>query len=160
KPRRKDTQVPQVSVPTESVVDKAVYKELDDKLVRATTTASSLEVEQDSVHGSSQSPWRGILSMVKSINLKGVDLLSLCHHKLSNEEKVLFWDDCWCGDQSLKSKFPRIYSLDNDKGCNVANRLSLPDWGSVLRRNSRGGIEASQFKDPCLGYLDLVAWCS
>nr|GFB81575.1 RNA-directed DNA polymerase, eukaryota, reverse transcriptase zinc-binding domain protein [Tanacetum cinerariifolium] len=104
-------------------------------------------ISNSRVHGSSQIHWRGILSMVKSIKLKGVDLLSLCRRKLGNGETVSFWDDCWCGDQSLKSKFPRIYSLDNDKGCNVANRLSLPDWGFILRRNPRGGIEASQFKD-------------
>nr|GEX90708.1 RNA-directed DNA polymerase, eukaryota, reverse transcriptase zinc-binding domain protein [Tanacetum cinerariifolium] len=55
------------------------------------------------VHGSSQSPWRGILSMVKSINLKGVDLLSLCRRNLGNGKTVSFWDDCWCGDQSLKN---------------------------------------------------------
>ncbi|GJX04418.1 hypothetical protein Tco_0190334 [Tanacetum coccineum] len=41
-------QVPQSSVPSYNVTDKAVYKELDDSLVRATTTASSLEAEQDS----------------------------------------------------------------------------------------------------------------
>nr|GEY70120.1 ribonuclease H-like domain-containing protein [Tanacetum cinerariifolium] len=48
KPKRKDTQVPQLSGPTESVADEAVYKELDDSLVRDATTASSLEAEQDS----------------------------------------------------------------------------------------------------------------
>ncbi|GKB79016.1 hypothetical protein Tco_0945911 [Tanacetum coccineum] len=48
KPKRKDTQVPQSSVPTDIVVDKAVHKELGDSLVRAATTASSLEAEQDS----------------------------------------------------------------------------------------------------------------
>nr|GEV32373.1 hypothetical protein [Tanacetum cinerariifolium] len=47
KAKRKDTQVPQLSGPTESVVDEAVYNELDDRLVRAATTASSLEAEQD-----------------------------------------------------------------------------------------------------------------
>nr|GFC01658.1 hypothetical protein [Tanacetum cinerariifolium] len=47
KPKRKDTQVPQLSVPTESVADKAVYKALDDSLVRDATTASCLEAEQD-----------------------------------------------------------------------------------------------------------------
>nr|GEW01557.1 hypothetical protein [Tanacetum cinerariifolium] len=54
KPRkstRKDTQVPQLSGPTESVIDEVVYKELDDSLVRAATTASSLEAEQDSGGG-------------------------------------------------------------------------------------------------------------
>ncbi|GJU29272.1 putative ribonuclease H-like domain-containing protein [Tanacetum coccineum] len=48
KPKRKDTQVPQPSDPTDIVADEAVHKELGDRLVRATTTASSLEAEQDS----------------------------------------------------------------------------------------------------------------
>nr|GEZ92127.1 hypothetical protein [Tanacetum cinerariifolium] len=47
-PKRKVTQVPQLSGPTESDADKAVYKELDDSLVRAATTTSSLEAEQNS----------------------------------------------------------------------------------------------------------------
>ncbi|GJR42885.1 hypothetical protein Tco_1310988 [Tanacetum coccineum] len=47
KPKRKDTQIPQSSGPTEHVADEAVYKELDDSLVRAATTASSLDAEQD-----------------------------------------------------------------------------------------------------------------
>ncbi|GJZ07069.1 hypothetical protein Tco_0540862 [Tanacetum coccineum] len=48
KPKRKDTQIPQSSGPTKHVADEAVYKELDDSLVRAATTASSLEAKQDS----------------------------------------------------------------------------------------------------------------
>ncbi|GJW36385.1 hypothetical protein Tco_0059305 [Tanacetum coccineum] len=48
KPKRKDTQVPQPSGPTDIVADEAVHKELGDSLVRAATTASSLEAEQDS----------------------------------------------------------------------------------------------------------------
>nr|GEX03376.1 putative ribonuclease H-like domain-containing protein [Tanacetum cinerariifolium] len=54
KPKRKDTQVPQLSVPTESVADDTVYKELDGSLVRAATIASSLEAEQDS---GAKKPW-------------------------------------------------------------------------------------------------------
>ncbi|GKE11736.1 putative ribonuclease H-like domain-containing protein, partial [Tanacetum coccineum] len=45
KPKRKDTQIPQFSGPTELVADEAVYKELGDSLVRVVTTASSLEAE-------------------------------------------------------------------------------------------------------------------
>ncbi|GJT18352.1 hypothetical protein Tco_0877058 [Tanacetum coccineum] len=48
KPKRKDTQVPQSSDPMENVVDEVVHKELGDSLVRAATTASSLEAEHDS----------------------------------------------------------------------------------------------------------------
>ncbi|GJY43421.1 putative ribonuclease H-like domain-containing protein [Tanacetum coccineum] len=51
KPKRKDTQVPQPSGPTKIVADEAVHKELGDSLVRADTTASNLEVEQDSGGG-------------------------------------------------------------------------------------------------------------
>ncbi|GKG01701.1 hypothetical protein Tco_0306406 [Tanacetum coccineum] len=48
KPKRKDTQIPHSSGPTKHVADEAVYKELDDSLVRDVTTAYSLEAEQDS----------------------------------------------------------------------------------------------------------------
>nr|GEY67136.1 hypothetical protein [Tanacetum cinerariifolium] len=51
KPKRKDTQVPQPSGPTESVANKAVYKELGNRLVMTATTASSLEAKQDSGGG-------------------------------------------------------------------------------------------------------------
>ncbi|GJU26369.1 hypothetical protein Tco_1164990 [Tanacetum coccineum] len=47
KPIRKDTRIPQSSSPTEHVADEAIYKELDDNLVRVATSASSLETEQD-----------------------------------------------------------------------------------------------------------------
>ncbi|GJT75226.1 hypothetical protein Tco_1041951 [Tanacetum coccineum] len=51
KPKIKDTQVPQPSDPTESVVDEAVHKKLGESLVSAATTASNLEAEQDSGGG-------------------------------------------------------------------------------------------------------------
>ncbi|GJX38979.1 putative ribonuclease H-like domain-containing protein [Tanacetum coccineum] len=43
-----DTEIPQSSGPTEHVADEAIHKERSDSLVRAATTASSLEAEQDS----------------------------------------------------------------------------------------------------------------
>nr|GEU94879.1 ribonuclease H-like domain, reverse transcriptase, RNA-dependent DNA polymerase [Tanacetum cinerariifolium] len=51
KPKRKDTQVPQPSGPTNNVANEAILKELGDRLVRAATTAYSLEVEQDNGGG-------------------------------------------------------------------------------------------------------------
>ncbi|GKC56243.1 hypothetical protein Tco_1083841 [Tanacetum coccineum] len=48
KPKRKDTQVPQPSGPTNIIANEAVHKELGGSLVRAATTASSLEAEHDS----------------------------------------------------------------------------------------------------------------
>ncbi|GKB96857.1 hypothetical protein Tco_0982994 [Tanacetum coccineum] len=48
RPKRKDTEVPQPSGPTDNVADEAVNEEMDDSLVRVATTASSLEAEQGS----------------------------------------------------------------------------------------------------------------
>ncbi|GKC85408.1 hypothetical protein Tco_1141125 [Tanacetum coccineum] len=45
---QKDTQLPQTSVPIPNVVDEAVFKEKDDRVVRATTTAASLDAAQAS----------------------------------------------------------------------------------------------------------------
>ncbi|GKF69129.1 hypothetical protein Tco_0202186 [Tanacetum coccineum] len=47
KPKRKDTQIPQSSGPTNNVADEAVNEEMDDNLEMAATTATSLDVEQD-----------------------------------------------------------------------------------------------------------------
>ncbi|GJT82582.1 putative ribonuclease H-like domain-containing protein [Tanacetum coccineum] len=48
KPKIKDTQIPQSSDPSDNVADEVVHKVLGDSLVRAATTAYSLEAEQDS----------------------------------------------------------------------------------------------------------------
>ncbi|GKD69852.1 hypothetical protein Tco_1323942 [Tanacetum coccineum] len=48
KNKRKDIEIPQSSGTTEHVADEVIYMERDDRLVRAATTASSLEAEQDS----------------------------------------------------------------------------------------------------------------
>ncbi|GKA82451.1 hypothetical protein Tco_0789199 [Tanacetum coccineum] len=47
KSKRKDTQIPQSSGPTDNVADEAVNEEMDDSLERAITTATSLDAEQD-----------------------------------------------------------------------------------------------------------------
>ncbi|GJZ55837.1 hypothetical protein Tco_0611030 [Tanacetum coccineum] len=45
--KKKDTQIPQSSVLSDSVADEAVNEEIDDSLERAATTATSLDAEQD-----------------------------------------------------------------------------------------------------------------
>ncbi|GJY94488.1 hypothetical protein Tco_0510849 [Tanacetum coccineum] len=47
KPKRKDIEIPQSSGPIDNVADEAVNEEMDDSLERATTTATSLDAEQD-----------------------------------------------------------------------------------------------------------------
>ncbi|GKA83250.1 hypothetical protein Tco_0804845 [Tanacetum coccineum] len=51
KPKRKDTEISQPSGPTDLIADETILKEKGGNLVRATTTASSLEVKHDSSGG-------------------------------------------------------------------------------------------------------------
>ncbi|PWA76520.1 reverse transcriptase domain, Reverse transcriptase zinc-binding domain protein [Artemisia annua] len=92
------------------------------------------------------STWDAILSSVHILKSKGIDLLSYCIRKVGNGVSTRFWNDIWIGDQPLNSKFPRIYMLDNDRDCYVANRIPLLDWSSILRRHPRGRAELSQYE--------------
>ncbi|GKC24726.1 hypothetical protein Tco_1026876 [Tanacetum coccineum] len=108
---------------------------------------SRIGIHVDFLHSPIQGTWSGILSMINSIKLKGIDFLSLCTSKVRNGASIHFWDDIWCGSQPLKCVCPRIYILENDKGCYVVNRISSHDWISFRMGNLRGGIEASQLMD-------------
>ncbi|GKA77152.1 hypothetical protein Tco_0783613, partial [Tanacetum coccineum] len=46
-PKRKDTEIPRSSGPTDNVADEAINEEMDDSLVRAATTATSLDAKKD-----------------------------------------------------------------------------------------------------------------
>ncbi|GJU42599.1 RNA-directed DNA polymerase, eukaryota, reverse transcriptase zinc-binding domain protein [Tanacetum coccineum] len=92
------------------------------------------------------SNWGAILSSMHNLKLKGTYLLSFCSRKIGNGASTRFWDDLWTDNQSLKSKYLRIFMLDNDRDCYVANRVPIPNWSSVLRRHPRKGAESSQFE--------------
>nr|GEV12590.1 RNA-directed DNA polymerase, eukaryota [Tanacetum cinerariifolium] len=71
------------------------------------------------------------------------DLISHCKIRMGNGMRTQFWNDTWVGDTQLRYMFPRIYALEVNKVCTVADKLQ----GSValsLRRTVRGGVEAHQ----------------
>ncbi|GKB73658.1 hypothetical protein Tco_0935070 [Tanacetum coccineum] len=93
KSKRKDTQVPQPSGPTDIIADEAVHKELDDSLVRAATTASSLAAEQDSGGGPKcQETIGDAIAQTRDENVS----------KLSNDPLIARGDTLQSGEDSLK----------------------------------------------------------
>nr|GEV86333.1 hypothetical protein [Tanacetum cinerariifolium] len=95
----------------------------------------------------SHSTWGGILSFIKRIKQKGNDLFSYCARKIDDGASTRLWEDTLCGDQPLKTLFPRIYLLESDKHCFVKNRFPFQDLSSALRRHPRSGAEMAQFSD-------------
>ncbi|GJV84081.1 hypothetical protein Tco_1523979 [Tanacetum coccineum] len=91
RPKRKDTEVPQPSGPTTNVADEAVNEEMDDSLVRAATTASSLE--SDSGGGPKrQEIMRDIIAQTRYENVS----------ELSNDPLLVRGNTLRNGEDSLK----------------------------------------------------------
>ncbi|GKA81895.1 hypothetical protein Tco_0788643 [Tanacetum coccineum] len=74
---------------------------------------------------------------------RGVDLISHCHIRVGNGLRTQFWNEVWIGDTQLRVMFPRIYALEINKDCTVADKLQFSVTSS-LRRSVRGGVESSQ----------------
>ncbi|GJR94243.1 hypothetical protein Tco_0266417 [Tanacetum coccineum] len=113
KPKKKDTQIPESSGPTKHVANEAVYKELDDSLVRAATTASSLEAEQDSGSGPRCQETMG--DTIAQIGFEKVSKLSndlLLARESSRDEESLGED---------ASKLGRINDIDADEDITLVN---------------------------------------
>ncbi|GKD61594.1 hypothetical protein Tco_1299103 [Tanacetum coccineum] len=93
---------------------------------------------------SRRSPWLDIVSEVRKLSNKGIDLLSLVKKKVGNGEATSFWNDVWFGDCPLKQSYPRLYSLELDKHASVASKLRDNSLSSSFRRSPRSGIEEEQ----------------
>nr|GEV32532.1 RNA-directed DNA polymerase, eukaryota, reverse transcriptase zinc-binding domain protein [Tanacetum cinerariifolium] len=83
----------------------------------------------------------------KDLGGLGIDLLSYRVRKIGNGSSTRFWEDVWCGEQPLKTIFPRIYLLETNRLCLVKNHVPFLDANSFLRRQPRGGLEMNQFVD-------------
>nr|GEY66186.1 RNA-directed DNA polymerase, eukaryota, reverse transcriptase zinc-binding domain protein [Tanacetum cinerariifolium] len=104
-----------------------------------------------SMHGSQllklspfhSSNWNTIIREINVLKSQGVDLISHCKTRVGNDMRTQFWNDTWVGDTQLRYMFSRIYALEFNKVCTLADKLQ----GSValsLRRTVRGGVEAHQ----------------
>ncbi|GJY04188.1 hypothetical protein Tco_0370128 [Tanacetum coccineum] len=137
KPKRKDTQIPQSSGPTKHVVDEAVYKELDDSLVRAATTASSLEVEQNSGGGPKRQKTMG--DTIAQTRFENVS-------KLSNDPLLARGNTLQSDEDSLKLKElmelctnlqTRVLDLEKTKTAQAKEIVSLKKRVKKLEHKKR-----------------------
>ena len=106
--------------------------------------------------GSGFSPWSGVVKATNMLLNRGVDLLGCCKRKVGDGTSVKFWYDRWLGSGTLKEKYGRVFALDRNKQCMVADRV--PAAGSLgwCRRQPRGGLEEVQCR-ALLEELDRVS---
>ncbi|GJS72132.1 RNA-directed DNA polymerase, eukaryota [Tanacetum coccineum] len=91
------------------------------------------------------SPWVSILREVQSLKVWGIDLVCHCKKRVGDGLSTCFWEDTWMGDRPLKLMFPRIYALESNKLCTVAEKRHPNALDQTFRRNFRGGVELHQY---------------
>nr|GEU55362.1 putative RNA-directed DNA polymerase, eukaryota, reverse transcriptase zinc-binding domain protein [Tanacetum cinerariifolium] len=78
----------------------------------------------------SQSPWAGILSSIKAIKAKGIDLLFLCVRKLGNGASIQFWNDVFLiGLWFLEGLLGGAKMSQLDGLCSFIANVDLSDHG-------------------------------
>ncbi|GKF38740.1 hypothetical protein Tco_0118801, partial [Tanacetum coccineum] len=89
---QKDTQLPQTSVPILNVADEAVFKERGDRVVKATTTAASLDAAQASGDRLRCQESMGVpllrLGLRENLNIPMIHLSQELTHPGSDEERI------------------------------------------------------------------------
>ncbi|GKC93856.1 hypothetical protein Tco_1159298, partial [Tanacetum coccineum] len=142
KPKRKDTQVPQPSGPTNIIADEAVHKDLGDSLVRAATTASSLEAEFENVskHSNDSLLARGNTLRSDGDKLKLNELMELCTNL---QKKVLDLEKTKTTQQNeINSLKRRVKKLKQKKRSRTHVLKRLRKVGATARIESSGDEES------------------
>ncbi|GJV36147.1 hypothetical protein Tco_1408624 [Tanacetum coccineum] len=141
KPKRKDTQVPQSSDPIENFADEAVHKELGDSLVRAATTASSLEVDSSGALGAQATMEITIAqTRFESVSKHSNDSLLARGNTLRSDEDRLKLDDLMALCTTLQN---RVLDLEKQRPLNIM-KLHLKRRVKKLEKKNSLGKDASK----------------
>ncbi|GJX42330.1 hypothetical protein Tco_0257320 [Tanacetum coccineum] len=121
-PKRKDIEVPQPSGPTDNVVDEAIYEEMDDSLERASTTATSLVVEQDrgNINKTQSKATLNEPSSLGTSSSSGPRRQETMGDTISQTGRVESSEDEGLGEEDA-SKQGRIADIDTNAGINLVS---------------------------------------
>ncbi|GJT48765.1 RNA-directed DNA polymerase, eukaryota [Tanacetum coccineum] len=97
-------------------------------------------------------PWINIIRELRSLSLKGNDLLSQMKKKMGNGSNTLYWKDSWITDSSCIHIYPRLFALECNKHTTVADKFRDISLTHSFRRAPRGGLEEEQY----LSFVDKV----
>nr|GEX45103.1 RNA-directed DNA polymerase, eukaryota [Tanacetum cinerariifolium] len=69
------------------------------------------------------SNWMSIIREVFALKHQGIDFLSHCKRRVGLGMQTRFWKDLWLGDVPFNELFSRLYALENNKDCSVADKM-------------------------------------
>ncbi|GJT91395.1 RNA-directed DNA polymerase, eukaryota [Tanacetum coccineum] len=101
-------------------------------------------INSHSIHVTSN--WSSILRELHVLKDKGFDFWSHCKRRIGNGSDTRFWFDCWIGETSFHTLFPRLVALEEEKNISVALKLNS-SLDQSFRRCVRDGIESQQMTE-------------
>lgn len=91
--------------------------------------------------------WKNILGTINSLHDKNIISLNSFSKRVGNGMHTKFWKEIWIGETPLMLRYPRLFSLELNKDCTVANRWSDNSGSWNWRHNNFRGISSSQLVD-------------
>ncbi|XP_071708684.1 uncharacterized protein [Rutidosis leptorrhynchoides] len=73
--------------------------------------------------------------VLKALHDKGYLPNNVIRAKVGNGQSIHFWKDNWLGIGPLKDKHGRLFHLDQDEDCSLADRVDNENWRWVWRRD-------------------------
>ncbi|GKB28399.1 RNA-directed DNA polymerase, eukaryota [Tanacetum coccineum] len=98
-----------------------------------------------------------IINRVRSLYLKGINLLAHVKKKVGNGSTTLFWKDPWFTESPLIKAFPRLFALESNKNATVAEKFHDISLLHSLRRRPRGGSPTRWVKTVSIK-INIFAW--
>ncbi|XP_076894468.1 uncharacterized protein LOC143546762 [Bidens hawaiensis] len=92
-------------------------------------------------------PWRSIGKLDSDLDPMGLSMRSDLRSVVGNGVTLLFWSDIWVGEEAFQVRFPGLYLLENNKTCQVSDRLVMYDgeicgvWDWIVNPISADEIE-------------------
>lgn len=89
-------------------------------------------------HGTSA--WKDILANVN-------ELIANIHLQVGRGTKINFWHDSWCEERNLKSVFPAIYAMAQQKNLLVSEAFDSSDHSCVAVSRNLNDRELEEFEN-------------
>ncbi|GJU48131.1 RNA-directed DNA polymerase, eukaryota, reverse transcriptase zinc-binding domain protein [Tanacetum coccineum] len=81
--------------------------------------------------------WATIVKVVDQMHEKQIIPLGSMALQLGNGRNVSFWNDIWVGEHRLRDKFPRVFDMESNKECSIAERWVQDQWAWTWNRDDK-----------------------
>ncbi|XP_071728717.1 uncharacterized protein [Rutidosis leptorrhynchoides] len=82
--------------------------------------------------GFGYSPWKDVIKIGKDMDKCDISFNNSLVRFIGENRDILFRDDTWVGEQCSKSKFPRLYKLDENQNAQVIDRVVWSRSGAIF----------------------------